>query len=75
MLMLTSWIHEEFGDKDLLDRREKVIQEFRSAGDDVEKIRKLMPEAKIISEEIERLTILRANTKAANRKIIAHGSK
>lgn len=64
MMLLTSWINEEFGDKDLLDRREKVIQEFKSAGDDVSKLRRLVPKVKSINAEIERLTIVRKNLKA-----------
>lgn len=64
MMLLTSWINEEYGDKDLLDRREKVIQEFKSAGDDVSKLRRLMPKVKSINAEIERLTIVRKNRKA-----------
>ncbi len=63
MMLLTSWIHEEFGDKDLLDRREKIIQELISAGNDVSKLRELMPKVKSINAEIERLTILRKNRK------------
>lgn len=64
MMMLTSWINDEFGDKDLLDRREKVIQELKSAGNDVLNLRRLMPEVKNITDEIERLTLERQNRKA-----------
>lgn len=46
MMLLTSWINEEFGDGDLLDRREKVIKELLSAGDDVSRLRSLMPKVK-----------------------------
>lgn len=58
-MILTSWIHEEFGDKELLDRREAIMRELELAGDDLSKLRKLMPEMKRIANEIERLTILR----------------
>lgn len=63
MMQLTSWINEEFGDKDLLDRREKIIQEFKSAEDDVSKLRKLMHKVRSINTEIECLTIARKNHK------------
>jgi hypothetical protein len=64
MLMLTCWIHDEFGDKDLLDWREKVIRELKSAGDDILKLRSFMPEMRSINAEIDRLTIERRNRTA-----------
>jgi len=59
MMILTSWINEEFGDKELLEQREKIIQEFKSAGDDVSKMRRLLPDVARINDEIERLTDVR----------------
>lgn len=67
MLILTSWIHEEFGDKDLLDQREKAIHEIKSAGDDISKLRRLIPTVMCINAEIERLTIVRRNSKTTTR--------
>jgi len=48
----------------LLDWREKVIRELKSAGDDILKLRSFMPEMRSINAEIDRLTIERRNRTA-----------